>query len=232
MEQKEDTSSSSLGDQQNKITSQKRNQKEIQSLIHSLKKYIKKSDELKHRVNYFFSSDDALDQVLYQLCKFIPKDGHILDNYDYDMPLNDERSEHFHEVEDSQNDDWTAQYSEFENISVNEYEKEGSKIISNLKLDGKKKYTLQSSCVEWKGYQNEVNGYAAVRISVPFVYKEHYTYVNRLVFFLFQKTNISQIEHFLSYHKFISKAIPLYMKCKNKLCVKLSHINASNEMYT
>lgn len=166
--------------------------------------------------------------MLFRLCKFIPKDGHILDIHDR---LKYKNSEQFQDFDNSESDNWSDENSEFDNISVHEYDKNGSRIIPNLKLEKRKKKAILSPCVEWKGYVNETNGYAAVRILVPFVHKEHYTYVNRLVYFLFQKTNISDIENFINYHKFISKTIPLYMKCKNKLCVKLSHIDASNELY-
>lgn len=211
----------------NKKVSQKRNYKEIQSLVDSLKKHIKKSYELKQRVNYFFSSDDILNQLLFRLCKFIPKDEHILDIRDQSKQNSDE----FQDVGNSENDSWIAPNSDFDNISVHEYDENGSRIVPNSKWKEKRTNAFFNSCVEWKGYVNEANGYATVRISVPFIYKEYYTYVNRLVFFLFQKTNITDIESFLQYHKFINKKIPLYMKCNNKLCVKLSHIDASNDLY-
>ncbi|KOB59535.1 hypothetical protein PFHG_01295 [Plasmodium falciparum HB3] len=57
----------------------KRNKKEIDSLAYSLKKNIKSNDELHNRAYYFFSPDDILDNIIFNLCQYIPKNQHILD---------------------------------------------------------------------------------------------------------------------------------------------------------
>ncbi|CRG99166.1 conserved Plasmodium protein, unknown function [Plasmodium relictum] len=214
----------SIGEKnKNTKESPKRNKKQIQSLVYALKKYINKDEELKNRAYYFFPSDDTLDQILFNLCKFIPKDKDILET---NKKLDIFDSDSFYDFINFDKDSWNSQNIMFDNILLDENKKKSKSSIFNLKDKNK-----NSLCIEWQGFVNEANGYAAIKIFAPFVFQEYYTYANRLVYFLFQKTKCLEIEDFLSYHKFINKVVPLYMKCKNKLCVKLSHIDASNDLY-
>ncbi|KYN97759.1 hypothetical protein PRSY57_1029700 [Plasmodium reichenowi] len=237
----------------------KRNKKEIDSLAYSLKKNIKSNDELHNRAYYFFSPDDILDNIIFNLSKYIPKNQHILDKTeDFDKC---QSSNNFSYITSSNTDSWNDP-TIFDDISFDE---EGKKeIIKKQKNEQKndqqndqkndqqndqqneQKYTnkidiyfpinshnkhINTCCVEWLGYVNEANGYAAIKMVGAFISQEYYTYVNRLVYFLFMKTNYYGIENFLSHHNFVNKDVPLYMKCKNKLCIKLSHINVSNDLY-
>ncbi|CRG97318.1 conserved Plasmodium protein, unknown function [Plasmodium gallinaceum] len=217
----------STDDENTKSTKEslKRNEKQIQFLVYVLKKYIKKDEELKNRAYYFFPSDDALDKILFNLCKFIPKDKNILE---INKKLNIFDSDSLFECANSERDSWNNQNTMFDDISLDEHNNKKYKTSSNFNLKDRK---TNKVCVEWQGFVNEANGYAAIKIIVPFVYQEYYTYANRLVYFLFQKTKCLEVEDFLSHHKFINKIVPLYMTCKNKLCVKLSHIDASNDLY-
>ncbi|GAW80004.1 hypothetical protein, conserved [Plasmodium gonderi] len=205
-----------------------RSKKQIESLLYSLKKNIKNNYELTNRVYYFFPTDDILDQTLYNLCKFIPRGMDILDTdkpikgtYDPDL---------FSEFIDSDTDTWDNKNLLGDDIKIIEpIPKKNEFPTSTTNLRTNK--MINQSCVEWKGFVNEANGYAAVKILNPFVSQEYSTYTNRLVYFLFQKTNCLCIEDFLRIHKFVGKVTPLYMKCKNKLCVKLSHIDVTNDLY-
>ncbi|SPJ10714.1 conserved Plasmodium protein, unknown function [Plasmodium sp. DRC-Itaito] len=277
----------------------KRNKKEIDSLAYSLMKNIKNNDELHNRAYYFFSPDNILDKLIFNLCKYIPKNQHILDkNEDFDKY---QTSNNFSYITSSNTDSWNDP-TIFDDISFDEQGKK--EIIKKQKYDhqneqkcdqqneqkcdqqneqkcdqqneqkcdqqneqkcdqqNEQKYDQQNEqkcdqqneqmytnkndiylpinshnkhintcCVEWLGYVNEANGYAAIKMVGPFISQEYYTYVNRLVYFLFMKTNYYGIENFLRHHNFVNKDVPLYMKCKNKLCIKLSHINVSNDLY-
>ncbi|KYN99684.1 hypothetical protein PGSY75_1030400 [Plasmodium gaboni] len=221
----------------------KRNKKEIESLAYSLKKNIKSNDELHNRAYYFFSPDDILDKIIFNLCKYVPKNQHILDQNEHFDKY--QSSNNFSYITSSNTDSWNDP-TIFDDISFDE---EGKKeIIKKHKNDQKNKQTytnkidiylpinshnkhINACCVEWLGYVNEANGYAAIKMVNPFISHEYYTYVNRLVYFLFMKTNYYGIESFLHHHNFVNKDVPLYMKCKNKLCIKLSHINVSNDLY-
>ncbi|SBT32958.1 conserved Plasmodium protein, unknown function [Plasmodium ovale wallikeri] len=186
----------------------------------------KRSEQLKNRVYYFFSTDEILDQTLFNLCKFIPNDKDILDQ---STVLKTYNSETCLEFINSDTDSWKGQ-NILDDIVLNENVKMSKPSPLHYNLQTKKNRT-EITCVEWMGFVNETNGYAAVKMFSPFVSQEYYTYVNRLVYFLFQKTNFLQVEDFLNNHNFIKKIIPLYMKCENKLCVRLSHIDASNDLY-
>ncbi|SCP03934.1 conserved Plasmodium protein, unknown function [Plasmodium ovale] len=204
----------------------KRSRKQIESLVYSLRKNIRRSEQLKNRVYYFFSTDEILDQTLFNLCKFIPNDKDILDK---SKVLKTYNSETCLEFINSDTDSWKGQ-NMLDDIMLNENVKMSKPSSLHSNLQTKKKRT-EFTCVEWMGFVNETNGYAAVKMFSPFDSQEYYTYVNRLVYFLFQKTNFLQVEDFLNNHNFIKKITPLYMKCENKLCVRLSHIDASNDLY-
>ncbi|SCM07879.1 conserved Plasmodium protein, unknown function [Plasmodium chabaudi adami] len=202
----------------------KRDKKQIEGLVYSLKRNIREHEELKSRANYFFSNDDLLHQTLFNLCQFIPNDKDILDietnikNYNSEIRL---------EFTNSDTSSWNSQ-AMIDDVAINENKKSKKPNTTVYNIREKEK---KNTCVEWLGFINEANGYAATKIFSPFVSHEYYTYVNRIVYFLFQKTNYLKVEDFLNNHNFVNKIIPMYMKCKNKLCVKLSHINASNDLY-
>ncbi|EUD66181.1 hypothetical protein C922_03376 [Plasmodium inui San Antonio 1] len=206
----------------------KRSKKQIESLQYSLKKNIRKNEELTNRVYYFFPTDDVLDQTLFHLCKFIPRDMHILD--EDKKTGSTHNSMPFSRFEDSDTDSWGDKIRGDDDIEIDEPRAGGSKLLTlspNLGINKRPTH----SCIEWKGFVNEANGYAAVKILNPFSCQEYSTYANRLVYFLFQRTNCIGVEDFLRSHNFVRTGIPLYMKCKNKLCVRLSHIDASNDLY-
>ncbi|GAB65514.1 hypothetical protein PCYB_062460 [Plasmodium cynomolgi strain B] len=206
----------------------KRSKKQIESLQYSLKKNIRRNEELTNRVHYFFPTDDVLDQTLFHLCKFIPSDMDILDA-DKQMGSTYNLTP-FSQFEDSDTDSWGDKIREEDDIEIDEPRAGRSKLPTlspNLGINKRATH----SCVEWKGFVNEANGYAAVKIFNPFSSQEYSTYANRLVYFLFQRTNCLGVEDFLRSHNFVRMSIPLYMKCKNKLCVRLSHIDASNDLY-
>ncbi|ANQ07056.1 Uncharacterized protein PCOAH_00014000 [Plasmodium coatneyi] len=207
----------------------KRSKKQIESLQYSLKKNIRKNEELTNRVHYFFPTDDVLDQTLFHLCKFIPNDMDILDEEKQrgstynTMP--------FSRFENSDTDSWGDKIREDDDIEIDNPPAGRSKFPTlgpNLGMNKRETH----SCVEWKGFVNEANGYAVVKILNPFSSQEYSTYTNRLVYFLFQRTNCLGVENFLRNHNFVRTGIPLYMKCKNKLCVRLSHMDASNDLYS
>ncbi|CAA9987201.1 conserved Plasmodium protein, unknown function [Plasmodium knowlesi strain H] len=211
-----------------RVTCLKRSKKQIESLQYSLKKNIRKNEELTNRVHYFFPTDDVLDKTLFHLCKFIPSDMDILDE-DKQMERT-YNSTPFSRFEKSDTDSWSDKIREDDDIEIEEPRDRRSQLPSlSPKLGIKKRET--HSCVEWKGFVNEANGYAVVKILNPFSSQEYSTYTNRLVYFLFQRTNYLGVEDFLRNHNFVRMGIPLYMKCKNKLCVRLSHIDASNDLY-
>ncbi|SBT71846.1 conserved Plasmodium protein, unknown function [Plasmodium malariae] len=194
---------------------------------------LSESEELINRANYFFPNDDMLDQILFNLCKCIPNDKDILEKTKRIKSYN---SDIFLEFTDSDTDSWSND-NRFDDVRLNDGRDKKIKsknFIFKLEGENEKKEinkTNPSSCVEWLEFVNEANGFADVKIFSPFIYQEYYTYVNRLVFFLFQKTKCLQIGDFLNNHKFLYKTVPLYMKCKNKLCVKLSHIDVSKDSY-
>ncbi|KJP86674.1 hypothetical protein AK88_03681 [Plasmodium fragile] len=206
----------------------KRSKKQIESLQYSLKKNIRKNEELTNRVHYFFPTDDVLDQTLYHLCKFIPSDTDILDEdkhtgSTYNATL-------ISRFESSDTDSWGDKIRGDDDIELEEPRAGRNELPTwNPNLGINKRGT--HSCVEWKGFVNEANGYAVVKILNPFSSQEYSTYANRLVYFLFQRTNCLGVEAFIRSHNFVRTRIPLYMKCKNKLCVRLSHMDASNDLY-
>ncbi|CXI10642.1 conserved Plasmodium protein, unknown function [Plasmodium berghei] len=202
----------------------KRDKKQIEALVYSLKRNIHEYEELKNRAEYFFFTDNLLHQTLFNLCKFIPNDKDILNT---EKNIKNYNSEICLEFINSDTNSWSNQ-TMIDDITLNE-NKESNK--SNTPFCNIREKEKKNTCVEWLGFINEANGYAATKICSPFVSHEYYTYANRIVYFLFQKTNYLKIEDFLNNHNFINKIIPMYMKCKNKLCVKLSHINGSNDLY-
>lgn len=169
-----------------------------------------------------------LDQTLFHLCKFIPSGKDILDA-DKQMGST-HNSTPFSRFEDSDTDSWGDKIRGGDDIEIDEPRAGRSKLPTlSPNLGTNKRET--PTCVEWQGFVNEANGYAAVKILNPFSSQEYSTYANRLVYFLFQRTNCLGVDNFINSHSFVRTGIPLYMKCKNKLCVRLSHMDASNDLY-
>ncbi|VWU52868.1 conserved protein, unknown function, partial [Hepatocystis sp. ex Piliocolobus tephrosceles] len=187
------------------------------------------SEELKKRAYYFFPTDKILNQTLYGLCQFIPHDINLFEIIKQSKSYNEDILLKFIDSDsDSSNDT-----SILTNVVVlnNDSNKKNKFHASHFNSQNSIQKRKKNTCVEWTGFVNETNGYAAVKLFTPYISQDYYTYANRLVYFLFQKTKFRSVEDFIYHHSYIYKIVPLYMKCKNKLCVKLSHIDASNELY-
>lgn len=193
--------------------STRRTEQEVLKLVRTFQRVFDESTVLQQRISYFWPSTEFSDRVLFSLARDIPKaenplwpddPNEVFPDTSVSQPAAPQRDDHSESSDDSLD------------LGVGK--------AGHRRRKKKRAVPTQPKCVEWLGFANERNKFAAIKLTIPATHEPWITWANRVIVFLFAHIPGYAVPE--DYVRVLQPPSggPFDMRCQNPRCIRLSHI--------